>query len=108
MTSICEAAVRRRGWSAVETMNEPATPRAEVGALFTVDNLKWLIEKLTLPLVLAAITIVFQWSASQRSGNEIAAANKRAQDETAFGSTPSYCTSARTPTPPSVAPCSTS
>jgi hypothetical protein len=62
-------------------MSEPTTQSAKAGALFTVDNLKWLIEKLTLPLVLAAITIVFQWNANQRSGNEIAAANKRAQDE---------------------------
>lgn len=62
-------------------MSERYTQPAKPGGMFTVDNLKWLIEKLTLPLVLAAITIVFQWNANQRSGAEIAAANKRAQDE---------------------------
>jgi hypothetical protein len=31
--------------------------------------------------VLAAITVVFQWNANRRSGEEIAAANQRAQDE---------------------------
>lgn len=62
-------------------MSEPDTKPATPSGLFTVDNLKWLIEKLTLPLVLAAITIVFQWNANQRSRAEIAAADKRAQAE---------------------------
>ncbi len=55
----------------------PATPKG----FFTVENLKWLIEKLTLPLVLAAITIFFQWNANQRSRDEIDAADQRAKTE---------------------------
>jgi hypothetical protein len=62
-------------------MSKPDTPPPVPGGLFTADNLKWLIEKLTLPLVLAAITIVFQWNANQRSRAEIAAADQRAQAE---------------------------
>jgi hypothetical protein len=57
--------------------DQPAAP----SGFFSLDNLKWLIEKLTLPLVLAAITIVFQWNANQRSRAEIAAADQRAQAE---------------------------
>jgi hypothetical protein len=57
--------------------DEPAAP----SGFFTPDNQKWLIEKLTLPLVLALLTIVFQWSANQRSRAEIAAADQRAQVE---------------------------
>jgi hypothetical protein len=62
-------------------MDEPDSKPAASRGFFTLDNLKWLIEKLTLPLVLAAITIVFQWYANQRSSAEIAAADKRALDE---------------------------
>jgi len=62
-------------------MSDSDIKPAKPGGVFTVDNLKWLIEKLTLPLVLAAITVVFQWYANQRSRAEIAAADQRAQDE---------------------------
>ncbi len=62
-------------------MSEPDSPPPVPGGFFTIDNLKWLIEKLTLPLVLAAVTIVFQWNANQRSRAEIAAADQRAQAE---------------------------
>jgi hypothetical protein len=60
-----------------EDYSPPATPKG----FFTVENLKWLIEKLTLPLVLAAITIFFQWNANQRSRDEIDAADQRAKTE---------------------------
>lgn len=62
-------------------MSEPASKPAVPSGFVSLDNLKWLIEKLTLPLVSAAITIVFQWNVNQRSRAEIAAADQRAQAE---------------------------
>lgn len=68
-------------------MNHPPDPPElpeEASAardILNLDTLKWLIEKLTLPLVLAAMTLVIQWSANQRSRDQNAAADRRTQEE---------------------------
>jgi hypothetical protein len=49
--------------------------------LLSVDNLKWLIGTLSLPVVLLLLSTAFQQSANERSRKEIAAANERASAE---------------------------